>query len=201
MPKVKLFLFWPLLLALLAMPRPAAAHPHVWVDYAVTVVFHDQGLAGFHLQWTFDEMFSEQIRDLAGLQGRQPTPEQTRLIQTELFDNLRNYRYFTRIWIDGQEFRVQFVRDFQVRFTDNRAVYEFFVPCTVAAITTPKQIRFLAMDPEIFVDFTWDARRPVGIEHPPSLRVTHELREEPSLSLFGGLFAPRALHFQFQRAS
>ena len=201
MHKIKVFSFWPLLLLLLALPLPAAAHPHVWVDYSVTVVFNEQGLEGFRLQWTFDEIFSEQIREIAELQGNAPTPEQVARIKAELFDNLRHYQYFSQVWIDGQEFRVQFVRDFQVRFTNNQAVYEFFVPCTVAAIATPKSVRFMARDPEIFVDFTWHRGQPVQVEQPANLRVVHELREDSSSELFGTLFAPRALHLEFMKAS
>ncbi|ETR73002.1 MAG: hypothetical protein OMM_01274 [Candidatus Magnetoglobus multicellularis str. Araruama] len=40
------------------MPLTALAHPHVFVECTVTIVFDDQGLAGFHNHWVMDRMFS-----------------------------------------------------------------------------------------------------------------------------------------------
>ena len=45
----------------LAMPYSVSAHPHVYVDARVDVVFDDKGLAGFKVIWVFDEMFSNMI--------------------------------------------------------------------------------------------------------------------------------------------
>lgn len=187
-----------LVLQLLA-PSGILAHPHVWVDKGITAVFDDQGLRGFAVQWTFDEMFSEQIRDLAEGQGTVFSDQQISRIKEEYFDNLRLYNYFTRIWIDGREFQVQFVRDFSARMENRRVVYEFFLPCTVSALATPKVIRLMIRDPDFFVDFAWDKTKPVRFDHPASLKLEHEFQEDKSLGFFDELFSPRVLHFQFRK--
>lgn len=188
------------LCVLLIAPRAGVAHPHVWIDYSVTAVFNDKGLAGFELQWAFDEMFSEQIREVVSLRGDSPTQEQIDRIKTELFDNLRHYNYFSEVWIDGNLFKVQFVRDFNVRFHQGKAIYEFFVPCTVLATAAPKTVRFMARDPEIFVDFSWANDSPAQIVNPPNLNVVLEMVEDRSSSFFGGLFTPKILHIQFRQS-
>ena len=44
-------------------PRPstASAHPHVFVEHAITVIVGADGLEGLQFAWTFDEMFSSMI--------------------------------------------------------------------------------------------------------------------------------------------
>mgnify|MGYP000064559653 FL=1 len=46
------------LLAALAMPVTATAHPHVFVQAQVTVVFDDAGGLGIKLDWFYDDLFS-----------------------------------------------------------------------------------------------------------------------------------------------
>jgi ABC-type uncharacterized transport system substrate-binding protein len=54
-------LLWVPVCLVLLMPCSASAHPHVYVDARVDVVFDDKGLAGFKVTWVFDEMFSNMI--------------------------------------------------------------------------------------------------------------------------------------------
>ena len=37
---------------------PASAHPHVFIDYAVTLVVAGDRVDGVRLAWTFDDLFS-----------------------------------------------------------------------------------------------------------------------------------------------
>ena len=49
------------LAASLMVSAPAAAHPHVFIDYTVTVLCGDAGITGVRLSWTFDEMYSSML--------------------------------------------------------------------------------------------------------------------------------------------
>ena len=46
------------LLAALALPVTATAHPHVFVQAQITVVFDDAGGLGVKLDWFYDDLFS-----------------------------------------------------------------------------------------------------------------------------------------------
>lgn len=49
----------PLSLALMCLaPLPAAAHPHVFVEAQVALVFDGEALVGVRLSWTYDDFFS-----------------------------------------------------------------------------------------------------------------------------------------------
>ncbi len=164
---VALLLFFPLL----SLPVPASAHPHIWVDYAVTAVFDGRGLEGFRVVWIFDEMFSEQIREMGGFKKGSPSAAQVRKIREAAFDNLRGHGYFSHIRIDDREFPVATVRDFTARAQGHRMVYEFFIPCAVPAAATPTTVSFLNFDRENFADYTPDRQQPLQIVNPAALLV------------------------------
>lgn len=46
------------LIAALALPAPLGAHPHVFVEAQVTVVFDAEGGLGIKLDWYYDDLFS-----------------------------------------------------------------------------------------------------------------------------------------------
>jgi ABC-type uncharacterized transport system substrate-binding protein len=178
-----------LILILTTLPRLGLTHPHVWADYSVEAVFNSQGLEGFRLQWIFDEMFSNEIMGMFNLKGSTLTPAQVRKIKEGAFDNLRSQNYFSQVWIDDKEFQVQFIRDFNARIKDHRVIYEFFVPCTVAATTKPKAVRFQNMDREFFVDFSLPGSQSVSIVNKSGLLVDHEILEN----------RPRSLQIRFRK--
>ncbi len=164
---------WLLLVLLfcLALPGSAAAHPHVWVDYAVTAVFSPKGLDGFRVVWTFDEMFSAQILEVAGFKGGTASAAQVRKIREAAFDNLRNHQYFSHLWIDDKDFPVRAVQDFTARTNGHRLVYEFFIPCVVPVGAAPRTVGFLNLDRENFAEYTPERQQPLRIVNPAGLSV------------------------------
>jgi ABC-type uncharacterized transport system substrate-binding protein len=46
---------------MLTRPGPVPAHPHVFVEYRVALLFGAEGLGGVRFFWTMDEMFSAMI--------------------------------------------------------------------------------------------------------------------------------------------
>jgi ABC-type uncharacterized transport system substrate-binding protein len=182
---------------LVAFPCAVYPHPHVWTDYVVHPIFNAQGLEGFRMEWTFDEMFSMQIMEMVDLKRGEPTAKQIRQIREEAFDNLRHHNYFTHVWIDGEKFQIGEARDFTARKKDNRIIYDFFIPCVVKAGNTPRSVLFQVRDPEIFVDLTMSAQNPVRIVKSPGMEVDYQVEKEGSGAL-GGLFAPTSLNLRFR---
>jgi ABC-type uncharacterized transport system substrate-binding protein len=59
----------------------------------------------------------------------------------------QDLQLFTFVKIDGRPFAVKFVKDFNAILKDNRLVYEFFIPCHVTAVDTPKKLTIATYDP------------------------------------------------------
>ena len=81
--------------------RLSHAHPHVFIDSWVTVVFDEKGLAGFNIRWVFDDMFSSMmIMDFdVSKNGRFELPE-IKDIEKCGFSNLKKFGYFVHVKID-----------------------------------------------------------------------------------------------------
>ena len=183
---------------LFSFPRSGLAHPHVWADYSVQATFNATGLEGFRVRWVFDEMFSAQIGEMVDLGAKKPSPDQVRRIREEAFDNLRHYRYFAHVRIDGRSFEVGEVKDFNAWVKNNRMVYEFFIPCIVPAANAEKTVLFQMRDPESFVDLSLASEQPASLINPSGMEVNYELRHAGSAGI-GGLLEPKSLHLRFRK--
>jgi ABC-type uncharacterized transport system substrate-binding protein len=138
---------------LLAAPRPAPAHPHVFMDNLTTFVFDGQGLAGFRLSWLFDDMFGTTIiQDYDRDGDGQFSPGELAVLKAEVFDYLRHSDWFTFVWIDGAARRTVQVDDFSARISAGRLIYEFFVPCPVPAGAGQRHVLLSVHDPEYYAD-------------------------------------------------
>jgi len=188
--------------ALLFFVIPAAragAHPHIWVHYSVEVRFTEQGLAGFAQRWKFDEMFTNELMYMYDLCPESPlTEEDVKTLRANAFQNLGEYYYLTHVVIDGKPFYVQWVKDFNARFEGRNMVYEFFVPCTVSAIESPKTIQFLVFDEEFFVDARMAGASPVTIKAPPEIEWKKTVGPDDDFR-FLGFLKPAVLTFQFRK--
>src|SRR5712692_7683716 len=111
-----------------AQADKASAHPHVFITYSASVIFGERDIAGLRLTWTFDEMYSGMIRtDYTAAKTGAITPADVKTIEKEAFNNLANYGYFLDIKINDQPVRIAKVKDFDVKFVGQRAVYQFTV--------------------------------------------------------------------------
>jgi ABC-type uncharacterized transport system substrate-binding protein len=83
---------WLLLLA----PGPAAAHPHVFVDYAVTVLLAGEAVEGIRLTWTFDDLFSGFILQEFDTDRNQTlSPAEIRRIEEKQLTEFQRAGYYT----------------------------------------------------------------------------------------------------------
>ncbi|WP_239061053.1 DUF1007 family protein [Desulfovibrio sp. JC022] len=120
-----------MLFCLLA-PQKASAHPHVFVDCSLTFEFNDNGLSGVRQKWWFDEMFAAMILgDFDKNHDNKLNEEEATALENGAFVNLKNFNYFTRILVDGNERTPVEALEFKPSIEDGTLVYEFFVPLDI----------------------------------------------------------------------
>lgn len=136
------------------MTEPATAHPHIWIDRRIEVQFDENGLAGFHMHWVFDEMTSSGfIVDYDTDRNNALSKEEIRVMKKEAFEYLKNYGYMTHITINGKPFQVKFVTDFNPVIKQDQLIYRFFIPCHVRSHKHFKEVAVGVYDEEYYVDF------------------------------------------------
>jgi ABC-type uncharacterized transport system substrate-binding protein len=133
---------------------PADAHPHVWIDYAVSVRFGPDGPEGVRIDWAFDEMISALIiqkydTDRDGTLSA----HEIRVIEKELFVSLKEFDYFVALKVDGIAIPVKEFKDFEARNARGQLHYLFTVPIRRAA-RNDGTVDVLATDPTFYSAFS-----------------------------------------------
>jgi ABC-type uncharacterized transport system substrate-binding protein len=140
------------------------AHPHVFIVQRINLVFDDQGLAGFKMRWGFDEMFSSMIAgDYDRNRNGRFESEEVQTVKKIAFNYIANYNYFTFIKIDGKPFEVKYIKDFVAILENNKLIYEFLVPCHVAAIDRFKEIIVATYDPSYYTAIFFAKNQPASL--------------------------------------
>ena len=83
-----------LFLNVLCMGSDVIAHPHVFIVQRLSIVFDNQGMAGFRVEWHFDDMFSSMIAtDYDQNQNSALEPAEVAMVKEKAFSHIAVYDY------------------------------------------------------------------------------------------------------------
>jgi len=140
---------WLLLLA----PGPAAAHPHVFVDYAVTVLLAGEAVEGIRLTWTFDDLFSGFILQEFDTDRNQTlSPAEIRRIEEKHLTEFQRAGYYTTVNVNGKPAVLPPARSFSATVAKGIVTYEFVLSVR-APLATTTALEVLADDPVYYIAY------------------------------------------------
>lgn len=198
-------------LASMAAPGLAWAHPHVWVTVRSHVAFAPDGKVNAVIHdWTFDEMYSSFAVQGLAQPGQLAKREDFAPLAKENAGGLAQIGYFTTLKIAGKAVDFGEVTDYWMEERPDHLV-TFHVVLPLKTPTPPgKYFSLLVADPEFFIDFEFDDKEkdaiklddaPAGcslsLAKPKALEADES--QKLSESFFSGL-APGA-NFGFKMAS
>lgn len=193
---------WFIIFCSLLIPGYVFAHPHVFIDNTITIIFDKKGLAGVKAKWVFDEMFSSMIiHDYDGDKNGAFNAAEIEKIKNGAFSNLRNFHYFTHIKIEGKKFEVKFARDFSACLDNNRVIYTFFIPCHVSAVALYKEIKISIYDNSYYVDVALAGKNPVHVEHASRIDFQHKIVDNTKKPYYYGQIFPQEIILKFRKKS
>lgn len=144
----------------------ASAHPHVFIDYAVAVLFDDAGIAGLRLTWTFDEMYSSMLfQDYTSHPRGALGAADIKSLEEGAFKATADYHYFVDMTLNGNPVTVTEVKDFTARFDHHRMTYVFTLPLHDPAPAARNTLEVAAFDHEFYIDFELAKKAAVSVEH------------------------------------
>ena len=189
------------IIGILALPlAEVKPHPHVFIVQRLAVEFDEKGLAGVRVRWKFDDMFASMIAEDHDInKNGQLEPDEVQSVKENAFAYIKTQNYFTFIKIDNKPFEVKFVKDFNAILEDKRLVYEFFIPCHVTAIDTPKKITVATYDPSYYSAIYFTQKSPVALAAADPFEVKTAVREDPDTSIFYDMVHPWALFLEFRK--
>ncbi len=150
---------------LLVGTQSAHAHPHVFVDYQMKLVFDSQKMRGIQAHWQLDLMNSELILDEfdKNKDGRITGTEAKEVAQS-MRDNLKGFDYFTQIQVNGHRIPVRSVENIRVGYQNKRITYDLYFPCAIPLSKQHKQLTVTPIDSTNYVAFSPMKSRPVHVQ-------------------------------------
>lgn len=146
-----------LILSLLLAPLAAAAHPHVYIDAALGLVYDGKGrLAAIEVSWSYDELYSLLIIEDLGLD-----PDGDGVLEPEERDRLAGFDgdwepgFDGRLYLvaEGRPVALQDPEGFAADYAEGRVVSRHLRPL-VAPLPVDADLSVQVYDPEFYVDFT-----------------------------------------------
>ncbi len=187
-------------LLMLVLALPALAHPHAFADTSFLISFDDKGLASIRVHWEFDEMFSAMLLDEfdPNHDGKLSSKE-VKTLEAEAFDYLKNFSYFTNIKVQGRNFTLKWVKDFQAWITKGKLVYQFVIPCHVAATKGVKTVDICPYDDTYYTCLTVVPHDAVQLETRPNIEVKVTMTKTRVDNDMLGLVHTTGVRIQFWR--
>lgn len=151
--------------AMSALPTPGHAHPHVWIDAVAEMLFDDAGaLTGIRVYWVFDELYSAYAVEGLDRNGDGEL-ERAELapLATENIKNLKEFRYFTYVEVDGQSPDYGAVEEVGMRMVNGRLAMWFVVPLAKPVDPRTAEVAFALYDPTYYISVGLTENEPVRV--------------------------------------
>ena len=176
------------------------AHPHVFVDCSLTVIFDQHGLAGFHNHWVMDRMFSGNMLS-SFAPGYNPdqltlTPSDIKSIKKGAFDSLAKHNYFQHIHIQNKAIKNLIAQDFNAKPTTQGLVYDFFIPCYLKSKHNLSTVKMSVYDESFYTSIQISS---FMISESDNLSISHTVDYMNSFAYYMGQIKPKGVTIQFRK--
>ena len=188
------------ILLLLTLPAISWSHPHLFITTSYALVFDGHGLAGIHVYWSLDEMYSSMTGDAfdTDKDGTFNAQESGELVQLAS-EHLPPFHFYTNIEIDGQSFPVNSVSDFTITYESGILDYEFFIPCSVPSKNQIRTVKIAPYDPEYSAAMLFATDQPVFLKNADNFEIDISIGEDPDKTIFFDMIHPETLTLIFQK--
>lgn len=174
----------------LALAAPALAHPHIFIDAKVTVVFDAAGnVSGLRNDWTFDKAFSVwMIQGLDTNNDRQTSPDELQPLADENMTGLADFNFYT--FAGSEDDLMEFVPsgDQRMVFANEQTTLSFSLNA-IEPRPVDGVFELGVYDPEYYVAITVNNASDVVLENGPAgcradLKPPVEMSEELQTRLY-----------------
>lgn len=131
----------------------AEAHPHVWIDSHVRVIFDENDhVVALAVDWRFDEFYS--LFAIEGLDknadGKLEEAELRPLAELNI-TSLESYRYFTYVTVDGADAAYGEVREYSSSFAEGILSLRFVLPLSAPVDPRKAELSLTSYDPSFYI--------------------------------------------------
>lgn len=130
------------------------SHPHLFIKPSVEVVITNSTIKGIKITWEWDKWWSEDVINECDIDKNNAfDKKEIQLIYKNFFSGVKDFNYFTEIYVNKNKSRINTVLDFNASINkDNIVAYSFIIPLEVKYETGIK-IKICFNDETIYTAF------------------------------------------------
>lgn len=154
-------------LLLIAFSGRAQAHPHVWIDMRVGLVFDDaRQLSALRISWTFDEFYSAYaVEEFKKNKDGSYNPADLAKLAAINLENLKEVAFFTEVMVNGKAIPTGTPEEGQSTWDikAGQLSLSFLLPLkTPQAASAAAPLQFRIYDPSYYIDIDYVKDNPVS---------------------------------------
>ncbi len=153
---------------LLGLAGPALAHPHIWIDAEIGVVFEGDAVSALRHRWTFDTAFSAWI--VQGLDSDGDglvSPAELQPLADENVADLGDFGFYTFAGASDAPMQFRAVGDQHMAYEDGRVTLSFTLDAMTPQRVGPR-FELGVYDPEYYVAIEFADAGAVALENAPA---------------------------------
>jgi ABC-type uncharacterized transport system substrate-binding protein len=185
-------------MSILIAADPAEAHPHVFIDNRVTFVFDAGKVTALRLRWVFDDIFSDELLNQFDADGNGAFDKlESDAAGKGVLPNLKLFRYFTYVWVDGKQLDPITPTEFAASADDKRIVtFQMTVPLPKPVDPRRQALATEIYDREYYVEVDLAQKDPVALENAAGVPCGASVRDDHENAYFGGFVFPQEIALQ-----
>ena len=160
------------------------AHPHVFADVQVNVLYDANGFSGIKNRWVYDEMYSAGMMASADKDNDgKLSASEVSWLQSEILGPLQKNNYFNYVQAGSQFLAVRRIRDFKASVAKGKLTIDFVAEFSNPAGYDWTMLVVAIADPTNYIQMTADMEN-AEVSSPQSLEVEYFSDGLDGLTLF-----------------
>lgn len=156
------------LAAWLIIPGPAAAHPHMWITYEMTVDYDKGMVTGVDHIWSFDDSYA--VMALEGLDtnndGKYDQAELEPLLKVNM-DGLKDFNYFTVAKLGNEALQFSPPENARLEYSNKVLKLRFHLSLAKPVFADAEGLTIAVFDPSYFIAFEPEATDAIKLAAAP----------------------------------
>jgi tRNA threonylcarbamoyladenosine biosynthesis protein TsaE len=177
-----------------AFARPAAAHPHVFIEDRVVFMFAADKIIAITESWTFDEVFSDTLVQQFDANGDGAfDAAESKAVAKGTLPNLKKFRYFNYIWVDGKDLGSIDPIDFTAVAKNKKVTFVFSVKLPKPVDPKTQKLKVEINDREFYVEVDLAQNQPILFHGNQGVTCTPKIRDDTENAYYGGFVYPQEI--------
>ena len=149
----------------------AIAHPHVFVDATVKVLFDQNGFSAVKNHWVYDELYSMAMMTSGDKDGNGIiSDEENQWFCDAIMEPLRKSNYYNFVQMETSFLRVQELKNFRATFKNNRLILDFEARFSASVKEDYTMLVVAVSDPSNYIQITADMEK-ADVDGPDSIDI------------------------------